>query len=91
MPNRNAEQAKALFRCLWAYANGVPVICCELRVDERGSLCALQDHDPAIKVAVIIGNWKLDSDPTALNTAYERFVNDGERAEIEWVSLDHLR
>jgi len=89
------KATKALFRCLWAYSNGRPVVSYEL--EEYGlrankKVCAIRDTEVTLRVAVIRGSSLSNDDasdrPELLGEAYERYIDDGEEsANIEWVKL----
>ena len=90
------EQTKVLFRCLFAYSDGIPVAVFDLEENcELGdrTLEATGNSGATLKVAVVGDTSALGFDatewPELLAAAYEMFVNDGKVASdrIEWVTL----
>jgi len=87
MAKRNSERTRALFRGLWAYANGRPSVSYNLSAsDESRSACL--DSVSKIEVAILSGSSKVEPDSGDLTAAYDTFLDEGERSEnIVWVAL----
>ncbi|MGB9197057.1 MAG: hypothetical protein WCB53_09050 [Terriglobales bacterium] len=91
MSKRSSEYTRAIFRGLWSFANGAP--CASYYVcagdDKSGAACL--DSKPGIEVAVRKRSSKLEFGTSALNAAYETFLDEGEGSDnLEWVTLSEV-